>query len=310
MADQHSEETAGGTIRLPATERPVRQGFYDIVVRPYNPRYFRTCPPEGIEYWRQAIMDVATKIIDTSESGRARLRGIDDVNPERTTFESPAAATAHVKRLALGFGGDLVGVTRFKEEYCFGDSEPDGDYLVVVAKQMEWEAVSQAPAEPAGVEMARIYALVGRAVIELAAAIRALGYRARAHHPMSDDGKFNGGSILFIPAAVDAGLGWMGRCTSMVTEQFGPRVRLGAVATELPLAVDTPMPEGLCGSCDDCIRACPTKALWMDSLKKVPRYAVDKHKFDRCRPFYAETHGCGVCLASCPFSRRFMEHQG
>jgi len=307
VADEQVQKTAGATIRPLATERPVRQGFYDIIVHPYNPRYFRTCPPEGIDYWRQAITDVAMKIIDTSQPGRARYRCIDDMNPERIKFESPVAATEHVKRLALGFGADLVGVTIFKEEYCFTDSKPDGDYLVVMGAQMAWEAVSQAPGEPAGVEMARVYALVGRAVIALADAIRGLGYRARAHHPMSDDGKFNGGGLLYIPAAVDAGLGWMGKCTSMVTRQFGPRVRLGAVATDLPLVPDIPMSEGLCGDCDDCIRACPAKALWADSLQVMQRYAVDQHKFDRCRPFYAKTHGCAVCLASCPWSRRAVE---
>jgi epoxyqueuosine reductase len=304
MDDELLEETPGGTVRPPASERPHRQGFYDIVVRPFAPRYFKTLPPEAARYWMEGMTDVGTKVVDITESGRARYRGIDEANPARTEFAGPTAATAHLKRLAKGLGADLVGVTTFKEEYCYADTEPDGAYLVMLAKEMSYDAVAQAPALAAATEMARVYTLLGRAIIALTEAIRALGYHARAHHPMSDDGKFNAGGVLFIPAAVDAGLGWMGKNTSMVTSRFGPRIRLGAVATDLPLAPDTPMSEGLCGDCNECIEACPVGALWEDSLLHVPRYALDRLKFDRCRPYYAETHGCAVCLAACPWSRR------
>jgi ferredoxin len=304
MDDEPLQETPGGTIRPPATERPQRRGFYDIIVRQFAPRYFKTLPPEATRYWMEGMTDVGTRVIDITENGRARYRGVDDANPERTAFANAAAASTHVKRLAREYGADLVGITIFRDEYCYADTVRDGDFLVVMAKEMAYQAVAQAPGPAAAIEMARVYTLLGKAVLALTDAIRALGYHARAHHPMSDDGKFNAGGILFIPAAVDAGLGWMGKNTSMVTTRFGPRVRLGAVATDLPLAPDAPMSEGLCGECTDCINACPVGALREDSLLDVPRYGLDRHKFDRCRPYYAETHGCAICLAACPWSRR------
>ena len=63
------------------------------------------------------------------------------------------------------------------------------------------------------------------------------------------------------PAAVIAGLGCRGKNTVLVTPQFGSRIRLAAVLTSAGLEPDRPFVEDLCMGCEQCISACPTRAL-------------------------------------------------
>jgi epoxyqueuosine reductase len=78
------------------------------------------------------------------------------------------------------------------------------------------------------------------------------------------------GQLSLKHAAISAGLGAMGRSNLLITEQFGPHVRLGAVITELPLEPDIPAAYDPCpDGCRECESACPVGAL------KDGRYVVD-----------------------------------
>lgn len=67
-------------------------------------------------------------------------------------------------------------------------------------------------------------------------------------------------------AAYAAGLGEMGMGKLFLTPQFGPRQVFSAVLTELKLAEDPIFAGGLCKDCDECIRACPLRALDRDRV--------------------------------------------
>ncbi len=61
-------------------------------------------------------------------------------------------------------------------------------------------------------------------------------------------------------AAHLAGLGWIGKSCLLVTPQYGPRVRWTTVLTDYPFSkAGTPM-DPRCGSCEECVKACPTSA--------------------------------------------------
>jgi epoxyqueuosine reductase len=68
--------------------------------------------------------------------------------------------------------------------------------------------------------------------------------------------------IYLKDAAVLAGLGVIGRNNLLVTPQYGPRVRLRALAIDKELLPNQIMTENLfCKDCDKCIKACPVNAL-------------------------------------------------
>ena len=113
-------------------------------------------------------------------------------------------------------------------------------------------------------------------------------------------------------AATRAGLGFIGKSALLITPDFGPRVRLVTVFTDLPFPTGQPILEGRCGSCRLCIQACPARAI------KGPewRAGMDREELlDACacrreaKRLLKERVGadeavCGICVAICPCGQR------
>lgn len=126
------------------------------------------------------------------------------------------------------------------------------------------------------------------------------------------------GGLPLKPAAALAGLGMQGKMTVVVTREFGPKIRLGAVLTSAELKPDAPFSGDICGDCTRCIRACPTKALKPHSItiKRCMVYAlespqstdVDKDVRELTekliiRPTPGSFIECTRCLDACPVGR-------
>jgi epoxyqueuosine reductase QueG len=69
------------------------------------------------------------------------------------------------------------------------------------------------------------------------------------------------GDVSWRNAAVESGIARWGQCSLAVTEEFGPRVRLGGVITTAELDYGEKMDKPFCSECDACIESCPSKAL-------------------------------------------------
>ena len=91
----------------------------------------------------------------------------------------------------------------------------------------------------------------------------------------------------------------------MISPQFGAGVRLAGVTTDMPLVpthADRFGAEEFCATCQVCTNACPPGAILEDKqiVRGVERWYVD---FDKCIPFFAENASCGICIATCPWTR-------
>lgn len=111
-------------------------------------------------------------------------------------------------------------------------------------------------------------------------------------------------------AAVQAGLGWIGKSGVLITGEYGPRIRLGAVLVDFPFEPGVPITESRCGACRKCVDACPHGALkgvnWnIDTLRSN---LIDYHLCNQRRSASIRTlgrkHACGLCMAACPFGTR------
>jgi epoxyqueuosine reductase QueG len=114
--------------------------------------------------------------------------------------------------------------------------------------------------------------------------------------------------ILQVPHAVDAGLGEQGRHNYVITEKYGPRVRLATVTTDLELIADKPIDIGVqdfCESCRLCEINCPAQALAAE--KTVVRgYRKWPQDYTKCFGFWVtggNTFGCTLCLKVCPWNK-------
>ena len=103
------------------------------------------------------------------------------------------------------------------------------------------------------------------------------------------------GAFSFKYAAVQAGLGIIGKNGLLITPLYGPRVKLSVVLTEAPLKGDNIIVEDLCGDCEMCFKVCPSGALKEPVGEARPNY-------DRfvCCSFYTANEGCGLCMSKCP----------
>ncbi len=112
-----------------------------------------------------------------------------------------------------------------------------------------------------------------------------------------------------------AGIGWSGKNTMIITEEFGSYVYLGEMITNIPFIPDTPM-EDQCGECRLCMDVCPTGALVQPGQLNA----------QRCIAFLTQTknpvplefrdkignriYGCDTCQTVCPKNRKkYNQHQ-
>jgi epoxyqueuosine reductase QueG len=79
-------------------------------------------------------------------------------------------------------------------------------------------------------------------------------------------------------AAVEAGLGTMGKNRLLITDSFGPRVRLMAILTDTSLIPDVRMEDEYCDDCGICIEQCPAGAISEEGVD-IRRCSVKILKF-------------------------------
>lgn len=115
--------------------------------------------------------------------------------------------------------------------------------------------------------------------------------------------------VMEKPLAQRAGLGWQGKHTNLVSDQFGSWLFLGAIFTDLVLKSDKAETDH-CGSCKACLNICPTQAFpapYQLDANKCISYLTIEYKDPiptRFRTLMGNRiYGCDDCLAVCPWNK-------
>jgi epoxyqueuosine reductase len=132
---------------------------------------------------------------------------------------------------------------------------------------------------------------------------------------VKDDSVFRS-KLPFKTVATRAGLGWIGKCAFLVTEQFGPAIRLGVILTNAQLEVGKPVNSSRCGKCEECKKLCPAGGvsgnnwqLGIDRDELLNAKACKANVIERGKMLNGLTEGtCGLCIWACPWTQRYLKH--
>ena len=117
------------------------------------------------------------------------------------------------------------------------------------------------------------------------------------------------GPVLERDFAAQAGIGWHGKSTMLIDEKLGTWFFLAEILTTLELPADAPTRDR-CGTCERCIKACPTGAISaphkLDARRCISYLTIELKgaiPID-LRPLIGDRiFGCDDCLEACPWNR-------
>ncbi len=220
------------------------------------------------------------------------------VAPRQVAVDDPASMSAQLKEKAKELGASIVGITEARDDLLLyeGEESYPYKYAISIGFEQDREIMKNAPQDEAGVEVVRIYRYGTLTANKVAAYIRSLGWPAEAFG--------FGRDILMMPAAIEGGLGELGKHGSMISKEHGSNFRLTLVLTDLPLKIDEPVDIGVqdvCLTCQACTINCPVGAISdkRQMVRGVEKWYVDH---DKCVWYFTKTNGCSICVEVCPWS--------
>ena len=150
----------------------------------------------------------------------------------------------------------------------------------------------------------RDYHVAVRAYLEqIAGFIRELGWQAEVY---TDSNKLPERLIAAL-----AGLGYLGRNSTLITKEFGSYVFLGEIYTDLPLKISraytAPGDYTLCGDCLRCVKACPAGILgknYVDASRCLSELTQNKKLTGQeLLLLNGRLFGCDTCQQVCPHNK-------
>jgi len=218
----------------------------------------------------------------------------------------PKENADRIKALCRQWGGSLFGVADLrsfrKEEILLPASLTDRlPYGISVGFHLSDFILEEIEHQPTPLyfhHYQRVNILLDTIGLIVTSAIQDDGYRA-VPIPASQivDWKTQKSHLSHKHMAQAAGLGWIGRNNLLVNEQFGSRIRLVTILTDIPFVVSPPTLRD-CGSCLDCLSVCPAGAI------KVRQEEFDHLRcYEQLKTFAKTLHFshniCGVCVKAC-----------
>ena len=115
--------------------------------------------------------------------------------------------------------------------------------------------------------------------------------------------------VMEVALAARAGLGWRGKHTLLLSRDAGSLFFLGELFVALDLARDPPA-TAHCGTCERCIRICPTQAIvapYQLDARRCISYLTIEHAGpipEELRPLVGNRiYGCDDCQLVCPWNK-------
>jgi len=243
----------------------------------------------------------------------------------------PKSAARDIKKVSMYYGASLVGICKLDNRWVYshtydgeGPSGAPGDtpvvigehkpqeipeeckYVIVTAFAEDYNMMKYYPTWIAHSATSMGYSMMSVTNLFLSAFIQSLGFKAI---DCTTNDIANS-----IPLAMQAGLGDLGRNGLLITPQFGPRVRITQIITDLPLEVDSPIDFGVtefCNACKKCAQLCPSQSISYNdrttepiNISNVSGTLKWPTNAETCRKYWGQANKpCTTCISSCPYNK-------
>jgi epoxyqueuosine reductase len=221
---------------------------------------------------------------------------------------APAHATEFREWLREGAHGEMHYMERGEEKRCDPDRVlPGARSIVVLALNYFQGERAQRPEAAATGKIARYawgddyHEVIEAKLDEIDQFLRGFGGQQKCY--------VDTGPIMERDHAAQAGIGWHGKNTMLIDAQLGTWFFLAEILTTLGLPPDEPVPDR-CGTCERCIKACPTGAITaphrLDARRCISYLTIElKGSIPlELRPLIGDRiFGCDDCLDACPWNR-------
>jgi epoxyqueuosine reductase len=222
---------------------------------------------------------------------------------------APGHASEFRTWLGEGAAGEMSYMERGEEKRCDPQKVLPGAQSIVVVALNYWQGESATP-KAFGAAEGRIaryawgkdyHEVISQKLDKIDNFLRRFGGRQKSY--------VDTGPILERDHAAQAGIGWHGKSTMLIDTRLGTWFFLGEILTTLELPPDPPQRDR-CGTCERCIKACPTGAITaphrLDARRCISYLTIElKSSIPvELRPLIGNRiFGCDDCLDACPWNR-------
>jgi epoxyqueuosine reductase len=222
---------------------------------------------------------------------------------------APGHASEFRTWLREGAAGEMSYMERGEEKRCDPQKVLPGARSIVVVALNYWQGESPTP-KAFGAATGRVaryawgedyHEVISQKLDQIDNLLRRFGGRQKSY--------VDTGPILERDHAAQAGIGWHGKSTMLINTQLGTWFFLGEILTTLELPPDPPQRDR-CGTCDRCIKDCPTGAITaphrLDARRCISYLTIElKSSIPvELRPLIGNRiFGCDDCLDACPWNR-------
>jgi epoxyqueuosine reductase len=254
-------------------------------------------------------MPISTSELSEEVRKRALMEGFDVVRVARAA--APAGAHEHLATyLAEGRHGDMAWMVNN------ADRRADPVTLWPEAKSIIMLGVNYGPdhdprtdLDVPGTGAISVYARGDDYHDIIKTRLKALGHWLCDTHGGDARVFVDTAPVLEKALAQEAGIGWQGKHTNLVSRSYGSWLFLGSVFTSLELVPDARETDH-CGACHACLDICPTRAFpapYQLDARRCISYLTIEHKGHIPREFREaignRIYGCDDCLAVCPWNK-------
>jgi epoxyqueuosine reductase len=222
---------------------------------------------------------------------------------------APGHASEFRTWLGEGAAGEMSYMEHGEEKRCDPQKVLAGARSIVVVALNYWQGESATP-KAFGAAEGRIaryawgkdyHEVISQKLDKIDNFLRRFGGRQKSY--------VDTGPILERDHAAQAGIGWHGKSTMLIDTRLGTWFFLGEILTTLELPPDPPQRDR-CGTCERCIKACPTGAITaphrLDARRCISYLTIElKSSIPvELRPLIGNRiFGCDDCLDACPWNR-------